>query len=141
MKNIKKLIATLLTAATVFVAFTGTLYAAEDGRPQGTERVGEWKEVWDLSINMPYYVMIGDANLDYKIDQTDATLIRRYVEAARNTPRWMPIYLWGRNPIVPQYKWPSWYMPHEMDVDRDGYITDADADLLLQYLLWQSMNR
>jgi len=141
MKNIKKLIATLLTAATVFVAFTGTLSAAEDGRPQGTERVGEWKEVWDLSINMPYYVMIGDANLDYKIDQTDATLIRRYVEAARNTPRWMPIYLWGRNPIVPQYKWPSWYMPHEMDVDCDGYVTDADADLLLQYLLWQSMNR
>ena len=141
MKNIKKLIATILTAATVFVAFTGTLSAAEDGRPAGTDEVGEWLEVWDLSINMPYYVMIGDANLDYKIDQTDATLIRRYVEAARNTPRWMPIYLWGRNPIVPQYKWPSWYMPHEMDVDRDGYVTDKDADLLLQYLLWQSMNR
>ena len=140
MKNIKKFIATLLTATTVFATYTGTLSAATDGRPAGTEEVGEWLEVWDLSINMPYYVLIGDANLDYVIDQTDATLIRRYVDAARKTPDWMSIRLWGKNPFIPQYTFPSYYMPHEMDVDQDGHVTNDDADLLLQYLLWKSFN-
>ena len=97
MKHIKKFIATILTVAAVFSTCTGTICAESDGRPEGTEMVDEWIDYVDLYYNLTYYVIVGDANEDYVVDQTDATLIMRYVLADSVTPDWLPIIIWGKN--------------------------------------------
>lgn len=140
MKHIKKLIATILTVAAVFSTCTGTICAESDGRPEGTEMVDEWIDYVDLYYNLTYYVIVGDANEDYVVDQTDATLIMRYVLADSVTPDWLPIIIWGKNFKVQHY-YRAGFFPHEMDVDRNGKIEQTDATLLLRYLLWKESNQ
>ncbi|MCR5529522.1 MAG: dockerin type I repeat-containing protein [Saccharofermentans sp.] len=140
MKHIKKLIATILTVAAVFSTCTGTICAESDGRPEGTEMVDEWIDYVDLYYNLTYYVIVGDANEDYVVDQTDATLIMRYVLADSITPDWLPIIIWGKNLKVQHY-YRAGFFPQEMDVDRNGKIEQTDATLLLRYLLWKESNQ
>ena len=140
MNHIKKLIAMILTVAAVFSTCTGTICAESDGRPEGTEMVDEWIDYVDLYYNLTYYVIVGDANWDYVVDQTDATLIMRYVLADSVTPDWLPIIIWGKNLKVQHY-YRAGFFPHEMDVDRNGKIEQIDATLLLRYLLWKESNQ
>ena len=140
MNHIKKLIAMILTVAAVFSTCTGTICAESDGRPEGTEMVDEWIDYVDLYYNLTYYVIVGDANEDYVVDQTDATLIMRYVLADSVTPDWLPIIIWGKNLKVQHY-YRAGFFPHEMDVDRNGKIEQTDATLLLRYLLWKESNQ
>ncbi len=125
--KMKKVIATVLTVATVFATFAVNTFAAE--RPSGTGYIGEWVPV-SLQEGA---VRLGDANRDGKIDQLDATYILRYVLLKDTQP-------WYKKPFGIDlggihYAWG--YFPTNMDVNCDNKVDQNDATLLLRYVLWE----
>ncbi len=154
MKNLRKLLATALTAATFISCYSGAANAASDPtrstgarQPNGTETIGTYVDTYTWGLHGQYDVYKGDANIDGEITMADATHILKYINA-RDTI-WFKIsgrhfYVEEGMPYTDHYYLYTYtfgdgedYDRKLMDINCDGKITGVDATLLMRYILWR----
>lgn len=162
-KNLKKLVTLTLSATMAFSAFTlqsnaateFTNYGDNDSiyqrRPKKFENLGLWEYLVPTEkrfgkVNDDNF-FVGDINEDGCIDPQDATYIytfmNRYEEYKRQPKHSIndkiSIYMSNTLRIFPVGNQFFDGVPVDMDTNKDGVLNKKDADLILEYYNWYTL--
>lgn len=141
-KVLSKVVASLILAATIIGTTSISSSAVTNvTKPDKFRYIGTYCD--GIVGVIPSSTRIGDANLNGHINQADANYMLRYItriDMATYEERHRTGLEFEGRYVAPVSIFGNFGYTPEMDINQDKKVNQADATLLLQYLLWRDVN-